>query len=209
MTADDGLLVVTALIFAFFLAEVLVLSIAEEGYLLRTYFWLDVVATASLIFDMVPSDHSVIYVAASDVDAVDTGYIARLGGRLGRTVRLVRLFRQLRLLKSITNTRGQARKKKETKVSPKQRFQDSEESSSRNQSEMDKLVHTVSEHNSLRVVLILLTSVVSMSLLQSPCADTSRSDSLLILSQTYSGTTRSFRQHSLNSTKFTLSLFYS
>ena len=51
-SADDYFFSVTAACFFFFAAEVVFASIATEGYFLGFYFWLDILATVSLIFDI-------------------------------------------------------------------------------------------------------------------------------------------------------------
>ena len=191
--ADGFMLFLTIFVFILFVAETIALSIVEEGYILGTYFWLDVVSTASLILDMVPSTHSIIIVGTQDADGVDTGYIARLGGRLGRTVRLVRLFRQLRLLKMLTST------KNETKVHPDGDEDtlvatEKKKSAAATEADFENLVNSVAESNSLRVVLILLTSVVAMSLLQAPCTDSTWPDTLRVLSKTVATSKGSTRE---------------
>jgi hypothetical protein len=37
---------------SFFMLEIIIASISKEGYFLGFYFWLDLVATVSLIFDI-------------------------------------------------------------------------------------------------------------------------------------------------------------
>ena len=80
----------------------LILTYAEEGYAPRTYFWLDVVATASLIVDMVPPatvPQRELTLDGITTEGINVVRVTEMVGRLGRTVRLVRLFRQLRVLK--------------------------------------------------------------------------------------------------------------
>ena len=50
--ADDVFYVITIVCMLFFSLEVLISSIAKEGYFLGFYFWLDFIATVSLIFDI-------------------------------------------------------------------------------------------------------------------------------------------------------------
>lgn len=88
---------------ALFVTEFTVFSIGKPGYLFSFYFWLDLVATLSLIPDigwiwnpLTNSDDS------SDVgsaDEVRAGRAARAGTRAGRVVRIVRLIRLVRIVK--------------------------------------------------------------------------------------------------------------
>lgn len=50
--ADPGFYGITSVCLLFFLVEVVLGSIAKEGYWLGFFFWLDVVATVSLIPDI-------------------------------------------------------------------------------------------------------------------------------------------------------------
>jgi hypothetical protein len=49
---DDGFYYATCIAMALFGIEIIIASIAKEDYFLGFYFWLDLVATVSLIFDI-------------------------------------------------------------------------------------------------------------------------------------------------------------
>lgn len=51
-TADSGFYFVTSLCLVFFAAELILASIAKENYFLGFFFWLDLIATVSLIPDI-------------------------------------------------------------------------------------------------------------------------------------------------------------
>ena len=167
--ADEFLVVCTVIIFVFFVLEIILLSIGQDKFFGSTYFWLDVVATASLIVDMLPRDYSGYQRQLNDSqdtnDSIVSDRYVQILGRLGRTVRLLRLFRQLRVIKVLM--RG---------------FNDDEKNEKAPESgAAEKLVELVSDRMSRRVVVIILVSVISIMLLQYPELDQSRAESVRIL----------------------------
>lgn len=50
--ADYVFYIITIICMFFFALEIVLSSISKEGYFLGFYFWLDLIATASLIFDI-------------------------------------------------------------------------------------------------------------------------------------------------------------
>jgi hypothetical protein len=159
---DTFLLVCTIIIFIFFCVEVVILAYAQEEYFLSTYFWLDLIATASLVVDMIPRDPSEatrqLSAVANFNDSQMIDRFAQLLGRLGRTVRLLRLFRQLRVIKVLMRGFSDNEKAEEACVA-------------------EALVEQVSDRMSRRVVVIILVSVISIMLLQYPEIDQSREES--------------------------------
>lgn len=49
---DDAFSGITCMVMFFFIVEIVISSVAKEDYFLGFYFWLDVVASGSLIFDI-------------------------------------------------------------------------------------------------------------------------------------------------------------
>ncbi len=196
-SADDTLFVLLVIIFVFFLLEIVVLSWVEKGYALRTYFWLDVIATASLVLDMLPTSTASLPERTLKATGTESEYInierlAQLLGRLGRTVRLVRLFRQLRVLNvlmrklrnddpasesmgTVSPDPGMAKlaERRQSIMPPSAKKKDSELAA--------QLVEKVSDRMSRRVVVIILVSVVAIMLLQMPTIDRSREESVRVL----------------------------
>ena len=173
VSADGVLYTMNILIFVFFVFEVAVLTFAEKGYAPRTYFWLDIVATASLIVDMVPSDsipQRELSLAGSQDEAFNVVRLTEMVGRLGRTVRLVRLFRQLRILNVLIKNLNQT-------------GDDDDEvgKTDEEKKQASLLVSKVSDRMSRRVVIIILVSVVTVMLLEVPNISRSREDSIRIL----------------------------
>jgi class 3 adenylate cyclase len=90
------------IMFVFFV-ELVMLSYSKEGYFLRdTYFWLDLLACASMLGD-IPAVvmASIIPSGMVAAKAGRAGRAARAGTRAGRIVRLVRLTRLMRLTKLV------------------------------------------------------------------------------------------------------------
>ena len=105
-SADEVFWSITSAAMALFLIELIMASIAQKDYFLGFYFWLDFIATISLITDI-----GWIYnemTGGGDIDADNAsqasslaraGRSARIGTRAGRIVRLVRLIRIVKLYK--------------------------------------------------------------------------------------------------------------
>eukprot|EP00929_Paragymnodinium_shiwhaense_P055346 TRINITY_DN27732_c0_g2_i1.p1 TRINITY_DN27732_c0_g2~~TRINITY_DN27732_c0_g2_i1.p1 ORF type:complete len:870 (+),score=176.97 TRINITY_DN27732_c0_g2_i1:76-2685(+) len=93
---DPGLFVLDLLmciIFFLFVAEAIVRSIAEKSYPLSYFFWMDVIGTLSMLFEI-----SWIAGADSNADTVfmRTARTAKLGARAGRLVKLSSLMQLIR-----------------------------------------------------------------------------------------------------------------
>lgn len=96
-------LTITAM--SLFLIEIILASIAKEGYFLGFYFWLDLIATLSLIFDIgwfwdaILGTGGTATSAAAAAKAAKAGRGARVGTRASRIARIVRLIRLIRIVK--------------------------------------------------------------------------------------------------------------
>jgi Ion transport protein len=97
--------VLTIIAMSFFLIEIILASISKEGYFLGFYFWLDLIATLSLIFDIGWFWDAILGTggtqanAASAAKAAKAGRGARVGTRASRIARIVRLIRLIRIVK--------------------------------------------------------------------------------------------------------------
>ena len=168
---DPFLLGCTIAIFLFFIFEIIVLAVSQKKYFMRTYFWLDVIATASLVVDMIPASNLSYQRqldATHDSNAMSFDRYALVLGRLGRTVRLLRLFRQLRVIKVLTQGFGDTEK-------------NGEQQPEHGVGVAETLVEKVSDRMSRRVVVIILVSIVSITLLQFTRVDRSREESIRVL----------------------------
>ena len=94
----------------FFAIELIIASIAKDEYFLGFYFWLDLVATLSLITDIGWIWNRIM--GTQDVGAANAeqasqlaraGRGARVGTRAGRVARIIRLIRLIRIVKLYKN----------------------------------------------------------------------------------------------------------
>ena len=88
------------------MVEIVLASIAKEGYFPNFYFWLDLVASLSLIFDIgwfwdliLGTDSSGSSNAQAAAKAAKAGRGARVGTKASRIARIVRLVRLIRIVK--------------------------------------------------------------------------------------------------------------
>ena len=84
--------------------EILLSGVSQKGYFNSFYFWMDVVSTLSLLFDVGWISNS-LFSLTSNYYRFDTLDIARaakastIGKRAVRTIRLISLIRLIRILK--------------------------------------------------------------------------------------------------------------
>merc|ERR1719352_1429174 len=116
-TASEDLYfnIVTIVAFLFFAIELVASCLGKEDYFLGFFFWLDLIATASLILDI-----TWVYSAFMGTDSSLTraGRMSRMGTRAGRVIRVIRLIRLIRIIKLYKHT-----------VDAWQRYKGSEDSS--------------------------------------------------------------------------------
>ena len=93
-----------------FFLELVLSSISVEGYFLGFYFWLDLVATLSLITDIAYIWDPIM--GTQDISAANAEQAgiaaraskgARLGTKAGRVARIIRLIRLIRIVKLYKN----------------------------------------------------------------------------------------------------------
>ena len=113
---------------SFFLLELFLASLATPDYFLGFYFWLDLIATLSLVTDIAWIWDPIM--GTSDVDASNAesagsvaraGRSARIGTRASRVARIIRLIRLIRVVKLYKNAqaamlREQMRKEEEAEM---------------------------------------------------------------------------------------------
>ncbi len=98
-TFDDLFYFLTTVCFLLFTSEIIASSYAVPGYALGFFFWLDFMATASMLFDIgwIMDNISVI-IGGGTSDATSVAKTSR-AARVTRIVRLVRLIRLVRIVK--------------------------------------------------------------------------------------------------------------
>jgi hypothetical protein len=105
-SSDEVFWSLTVVALFFFSAELVMASLAQKDYFLGFYFWLDLIATVSLITDIgwiyneITGGGDISASNASQASSLArAGRSARVGTRAGRIVRLVRLIRIVKLYK--------------------------------------------------------------------------------------------------------------
>lgn len=105
----DGLAIVCFIAFSF---EIWVSCLGKDDYIFSFFFFLDLIATATLIMDL--SLIQELQYSEEDTSKARTSRAARIGSKAGRVVRVIRLVRIAKLYKAIFNE--DARRKKNNKV---------------------------------------------------------------------------------------------
>lgn len=105
-SADDAFFGITSACLFFFTLEIILSSLAQPDYFLGFFFWLDLIATISLISDIGWIWDEIV--STQDFNASDAqeasqlaraGRGAKIGSRAGRIVRIIRLIRLIRIVK--------------------------------------------------------------------------------------------------------------
>jgi hypothetical protein len=104
-SADSGFFSIAAFMLAVFSAEFTLLCFAKPGYKWKFYFWLDLVATISLIPDIgwiwYEIENSMSPESQDQQAALKTSRLSRIGGRASRIVRVIRIVRLIRVAKLV------------------------------------------------------------------------------------------------------------
>ena len=96
------------LCFLAFLVELVFSSIAKDDYLFSFFFWLDLAALTSIIFDIYYLLDAVSVTFQLPTDATDVaraGRAGRAGTRVGRLLKIVRMIRVFRVAKLYKETK--------------------------------------------------------------------------------------------------------
>lgn len=108
--ADELFYTITLTSLIFFLLELVLASIATPDYFFGFYFWLDLVATLSLLTDIawiwdpiVGTQDINSNVTETDGNVARAGKSARIGTRASRVARIIRLIRLIRIVKLYKN----------------------------------------------------------------------------------------------------------
>lgn len=110
---DDIFYSITLISLICFLVELLLASLATPDYFFGFYFWLDLVATLSLLTDIAWIWDEIV--GTEDVDASNAdqagsvaraGRSARIGTRASRLARVIRLIRLIRVVKLYKNAQA-------------------------------------------------------------------------------------------------------
>lgn len=112
--ADDAFFTITVICFLLFLFEIILSSIVKEGFLCGFFFWLDVLATGSMIFDIGWLMENLNN--ASQADSAGSVAQSSRAARVTRIVRLVRLIRLVRIVKLYKQAKLAQQRREEAKL---------------------------------------------------------------------------------------------
>jgi hypothetical protein len=98
-TYDDLFFFLTTVCLLLFVAEIIGSCVAIEGYFLGFFFWLDLLATASMLADIGWIMDNITNVIGGDATDVSSVSKTSRAARVTKIVRLVRLIRLIRIVK--------------------------------------------------------------------------------------------------------------
>ena len=113
-SADDAFFSITVLCFLLFLFEIVLSCIVKKGYTFSFFFWLDMLATFSMIFDIGWLMDN--FNNASQADSAGSLAQSSRAARVTRIVRLVRLIRLVRIVKLYKQAKMAQQKREEAKL---------------------------------------------------------------------------------------------
>jgi len=113
-SADDAFYTITCLCFALFLFEIILASIYQPKYWMSFFFWLDILATFSMVFDI----GWIMDNLTNASQAGSLGSVAKSSraARVTRIVRLVRLIRLVRIVKLYKQAKLVQQRREEAKL---------------------------------------------------------------------------------------------
>lgn len=113
-SADDVFFTITVICFMLFLFEIILSSVTKPGYWMSFFFWLDVMATFSMVFDIgwIMDEFN----NASQADSAGSLAQSSRAARVTRIVRLVRLIRLVRIVKLYKQAKIAQEKREEAKL---------------------------------------------------------------------------------------------
>jgi hypothetical protein len=163
---------ITVIAMFLFLVELVMASIAQKDYFMGFYFWLDLVATISLITDI-----GWIYnemTGGGDIDADNAsqasslaraGRSARIGTRAGRIVRLVRLIRIVKLYKHASKALAKDHKDADDDLSKEELEQIQSANEAQDVPSESHVGQKLSDLTTRRVIVIVLIMMFSIPVL--------------------------------------------
>ena len=168
-SADEVFWSITVAAMFFFLVELGMASIAQKDYFLGFYFWLDLIATISLITDIGWIYNEIT--GGGDINANDAsqasslaraGRTARVGTRAGRIVRLVRLIRIVKLYKHATKA---LEKETDDDITQEELEQINQKNTEEDIPKESKVGQKLSDLTTRRVIVIVLIMMFSIPVL--------------------------------------------
>lgn len=184
---DDIFVGFTIFCLVCFCIELAIASVAKRDFFLGFYFWLDLIATSSLLLDIPSVVETLTGVEETDSTAVDSSSTdsnnvqdsgkltkasrtSRAGARAGRIVRLVRLFRIVKLYKKYVQFQAEKANQKTSALKDDAFDDDDEEEDADDEAEEEeqsRVGQTLSELTTRRVIIGVLCMLFGLQLFDS------------------------------------------
>ena len=127
LSSDNIFYSLTVVCFFFFSLEIMLSSYAQEDYWLGFFFWLDLVATISLIPDIgwiwdqvIGTSSNVGSTTTNASQIARAGRASRAGARAARIIRIIRVIRLVRIVKLYKISQNALRKRMDSNLSNKE-----------------------------------------------------------------------------------------
>lgn len=159
--ADDAFFTITLILFLLFLFEIIFASFVVRNYFLGFFFWLDIMATFSMLFDI----GWIMDNLSSASQASSAGSLAKSSraARVTRIVRLVRLIRLVRIVKLYKQAKIAQQKREDAKLA-KLRQERGKVVQEEKESRLQRQKTTMKETNDFNVDEIQLESRIAKTL---------------------------------------------
>lgn len=176
---DDIFDTITISCMAIFSLEITAFTFGKVGYTWGFFFWLDILATTTLVLDVTTvsellfGDSISDFMREEDVGASSAGggssqeaahaaKMSRVGTKAGRVVRLIRLLRLIRLIKHIKCYKKGNYQEKKTEA-PGEDWEEEDEAGADNESAVSK---KLSELTTRKVILLVLIIMIALPFFQ-------------------------------------------
>ena len=113
---DDFFYLLTAISLLLFTVEIIIACYAKKGYFNSFFFWLDVLSTVSMIFDIGWIMDNITFIYGGGADSATSIAKTSRAARVTRIVRLVRLIRLVRIVKLYKQAKIAAEKREEQRI---------------------------------------------------------------------------------------------
>lgn len=170
---DDAFGFISLAAMCLFLLEMLLTCIAKDGYTWSTYFWLDFIAAISLLGDVPYFNQQLV---GNSFAAARAGRASKAGTRAARIVRVIRLIRLTRLIRLMKSMRGD--KEDEDNKDSKEMTEDQENASA--------IANRLSEFTTAKIIIGLLFMLLAMMIISPGAEDTTWSDAVKQLDDSFS-----------------------
>eukprot|EP00397_Hematodinium_sp_SG-2012_P009746 GEMP01009838.1.p1 GENE.GEMP01009838.1~~GEMP01009838.1.p1 ORF type:complete len:486 (+),score=80.16 GEMP01009838.1:128-1585(+) len=163
---DEYFDVVVLTVLAFFALEVVLGCCARDDYIWGFFFYLDIIATVSLVFDYTPVAYAIAgqgNEGGSAPGELRAGRAGRVGSRAGRIVRVIRVVRLVRVVKLYKAWLDVQRRNQQADDAPRPVEEEDDDSEVLHQE--SRVGKRLSELTTQRVIILVISMLVGGGLL--------------------------------------------